>query len=150
MKRCATFMRVSNFLCFRGDNTEAEISLLVFAKFAFVPMASCERLRGFLVLISGLDAMMSFRRLSSPWGGVSCDNITASGSSINIFPCSQGMSAVLREFLPQVLLRVRQVKKNKDFKKGESHPQMYLWPRPHSCWLRWKVSHYSFYLLSLR
>lgn len=89
-------MGVSNFLCFRVDNTEAEIGLLFFAKFAFLPIASCERLQGFLVLISGLDAMMSFRRLRSHWGGVSCDNITASGSSINIFPCSQGMSLGLR------------------------------------------------------
>lgn len=41
---------------------------------------------------------MSFRRLRGhPEEGSSVKTSTASGSSMNFFPCSQGMSAMLRE-----------------------------------------------------
>lgn len=41
---------------------------------------------------------MSFRRLRGhPEEGSSVTTSTASGSSMNFFPCSQGMSAMLRE-----------------------------------------------------
>ena len=41
---------------------------------------------------------MSFRRLRGhPEGGSSVTTSTASGSSMNFFPCSQGTSAMLRE-----------------------------------------------------